>query len=213
VARRRNPAKKKDDAEDARIACRIALDRHEQLRPLIPHGEIAAELRSIARDDDRAAKDEQRLLNRLRADLIATFPQALVISKGDLGAPTFLRFLQRWPTARALQGVSRTRLATFARSCFHGWPDRFANQVKEALASEQFKPKEEMVRAKADGIVLVVTQLLAIGAQRRAWERRMGELLLGGPRQGRDRIAPEEKEGQAFPAAESTSASPGSGTG
>ena len=28
VARRRGPAKKKDDAEDARIACLIALDRH-----------------------------------------------------------------------------------------------------------------------------------------------------------------------------------------
>ena len=35
VARRRGPAKKKDD-EDARIACLIALDRFERLRRLIP---------------------------------------------------------------------------------------------------------------------------------------------------------------------------------
>jgi hypothetical protein len=33
VARRRGPAKKKDDAEDARIACLLALDRHAGLRP------------------------------------------------------------------------------------------------------------------------------------------------------------------------------------
>lgn len=38
VARRRGPAKKKDDVEDARIACSLALDRFERLRPLVPHG-------------------------------------------------------------------------------------------------------------------------------------------------------------------------------
>ena len=49
VARRRGPVRKKDDAEDAHIACLLALDRHERLRPLIPHGELAGELRAIAR--------------------------------------------------------------------------------------------------------------------------------------------------------------------
>ena len=48
ISRRRGPAKKKDDAEDARIACLLALDRFAELRPLIPHGPIAAELRAIA---------------------------------------------------------------------------------------------------------------------------------------------------------------------
>lgn len=98
VARRRGPAKKKDDAEDARIACVIALDRFERLRVLVPHGPEAAELRSITRDDERSAKDERRILNRLRADLIGTFPAALVIAGDDMGAPTVLRLLERWPT-------------------------------------------------------------------------------------------------------------------
>ena len=74
VARRRGPARKKDDSEDARILCLLALDRHQVLRPLIPHGEAAAELRAIARDDERVARDERRLLNRLRADLMAAAP-------------------------------------------------------------------------------------------------------------------------------------------
>ena len=87
IARRRGPAKKKDDAEDARIACLLALDRFERLRPLIPHGELAAELRAIARDDERATKDERRLLNRLRQDLLSVFPAALAIAGADLGAP------------------------------------------------------------------------------------------------------------------------------
>src|SRR5213594_171214 len=43
VARRRGPARKKDDAEDARIACLLGLDRFSHLSPLIPHGELANE--------------------------------------------------------------------------------------------------------------------------------------------------------------------------
>jgi transposase len=69
VSRRRGPARKKDDAEDARICCLLALDRHAGLKRLIPHGQIAGELRSIARDDERACRDERRLLTRLRADI------------------------------------------------------------------------------------------------------------------------------------------------
>jgi hypothetical protein len=38
VARRRGPARKKDDAEDARICCLLALDPHSALRAFVPHG-------------------------------------------------------------------------------------------------------------------------------------------------------------------------------
>jgi hypothetical protein len=48
IARRRGPASKKDDAEDARLACLLALDPHTSLRPPVPHGELAGELRAIA---------------------------------------------------------------------------------------------------------------------------------------------------------------------
>jgi hypothetical protein len=185
VARRRGPAKKKDDAEDARICCLLALDRHASLRPLVPHGELAAELRSIARDDERAARDERRLLNRLRQDLLSTFPAARHIARDDLGAPTTRKLLQRWPTHAELAHASRAELAGFARAAHHGWPERLADRVQAALAADQFTPRDYLVRAKADSIRLAATQLLAIGTQRRIWERRMGALLLGAPRYGR----------------------------
>jgi hypothetical protein len=94
VACRRGPAKKKDD-DDARICCLLALDAHLELRKLIPHGQAGAELRAIARDDERAARDEWRIGNRLRADLLAVFPAAIDIAAGDLGGPVFLRLLER----------------------------------------------------------------------------------------------------------------------
>ena len=140
IARRRGPARKKDDAGDARIACLLALDRFERLRPMVAHGDEAAELRAIARDDERAVRDERRLLNRLRADLIATFPAALTIAGDDMGAPTFLRLLERWPTANALAEASRDDLLALARAGHHGWPDRFADRVQTALAAKHSWP-------------------------------------------------------------------------
>ena len=77
MARRRGPERKKDDGEDARIACLLSLDRFERLRPLVTHGEMAGELRAVAGDHERPARDQRRLLNRLRQDLIVAFPTAL----------------------------------------------------------------------------------------------------------------------------------------
>ncbi len=193
VARRRGPARKKDDPEDARILCLLALDRHTTLRPLIPHGEVAAELRSIARDDERAARDERRLLNRLRADLIAAHPAALVFAGEDLGAPTVLKLLERWPTEETLAAAPDTELEAFFRSCRHGWPNRAVRKVRQALEASRFTPKPHLVRAKAATIRLAASQLLLLHDQRRAWERRMGELLASMTPSG------GEDQGQAVP--------------
>ncbi len=107
VARRRGPARKKDDAEEARIDCHIALIASSACVRWCLLGEEAAELRAIARDHERSSRDERRLLNRLRADLIATFPAVVAIAGDDMGRPTFLRLLERWPTANALTSASR----------------------------------------------------------------------------------------------------------
>jgi transposase len=209
IARRRGPARKKDDPEDARIACLLALDPHAGLKPLVPHGELAAELRSIARDDERAARDQTRLLNRLRADLTSVFPAALVVADGDLGAPTVLRLLERYPSAQLLQQASGEDLVALARAGKHRHPARFADKVAAALAAEQFTPRGYLARAKADTIRLTAVQLLALGTQRRSWERRM-DTLLGGPRRRRNPPQADER-GQAFPGGEIYLSFPGLG--
>ena len=211
VARRRGPAKKKDDAEDARICCLLALDAYLDLRKLIPHGQMGAELRAIARDDERAARDERRISNRLRADLLAVFPAAMDIAGPDLSAPVFLRLLERWPSAAGLAGASRQDVETLARSARHGWPGRFADRVAEATAIPRLPVRPELARAKAGAIRLAAAQLLLLRAQRKEWERRMGELLLGAPRTGRDHTVKDPDPGKAFPGGEIYLSMPGLG--
>jgi transposase len=211
VARRRGPAKKKDDAEDARICCLLALDQYTELRKLVPHGELGAELRAITRDDTRAVRDERRLGNRLRADLLAVFPAAVDIAAGDLGAAVFLKLVERWPSAAELAAASRQEIVALARSARHGWPETFADRVATALAAPQLPVRPELARAKAGTIRLTTAQLLLLRAQRRAWERRMGELLLGAPRTGRDKTPKDPDPGKAFPGGETYLSMPGLG--
>jgi hypothetical protein len=211
VARRRGPARKKVDAEDARICCLLALDRHAALKTLIPHGQIGGELRAIGRDDERAARDQRRLLNRLRADLQTTYPAALVLAGKDLGAPTVLRLLERWPTQPELAKASREELVEFARLGRHGWPEKFTDRVTAALTAPSLPTRDYLVRAKAAGIRLAAVQLLALHEARRGWEQRMAELLLGGPRSGRDHTVTDPDPGKAFPGGEIYLSFPGLG--
>jgi transposase len=211
VARRRGPAQKKDDAEDARICCLLALDSYLDLRKLIPHGETGTELRAIARDDERAARDQRRIGNRLRADLLAVFPAAIDIADGDLGSAVFLQLLQRWPAADALAAVPAGEIEAFARAARHGWPARFAGQVTAALAEPRLNVRPELARAKSGTIALAAAQLLLLRAQRKAWEKRMGELLLGAPRTGRDKAPGDPSPGKAFPGGEIYLSMPGLG--
>jgi hypothetical protein len=211
VARRRGPAKKKDDSEDARICALMAPDACLDLRQLIPHGEAGTELRGIARDDARAARDERRIGNRLRADLLAVFPAAIDIAAGDLGAPAFLKLLERWPSAGALAAASREEVEALARPARHGWPGRFADRAGQAMAAPRLAPRPALARAKEGSIQLAAAQLLAIRAQRRAWELRMGEILLGAPRYGRDKTPKDPDPGKAFPGGETCLSMPGPG--
>jgi transposase len=211
VARRRGPAKKKDDAEDARICCLLALDQFVELRKLIPHGDLAGELRSIARDDERATRDQRRLLNRLRADLLATFPVALAIAGEDLGSPVILKLLATWPTHAQLAEAGAEAIEAFARTAKHGWPDRFAARVADALAVPQLPVRDYLIRAKATTIALTATQLLALRDARKTWERRMAELLLGDTRYGRAKQPRNPDPGKAVPGGDIYLSFPGLG--
>jgi transposase len=99
----------------------------------------------------------------------------------------------------------------FARAHKHGWPDRFADRVEQALAVPGLPTRDYLVRAKAAGIRLAAVQLLALHDARRGWEQRMAALLLGGPRTGRDHTVKDPDPGNTFPGGDIYLSFPGLG--
>ena len=213
VARRRGPARKKDDAEDARICCLLACDRHAALKRLVPHGQVGGELRAIARDDERAARDQRRLLNRLRADLQSTYPAA---ARCCSARPIWVRrpCCGCWNAGPPRPSWPPPAATSWSRSpAPAGTAGRSASPTASptALATPSLPVRDYLVRAKAAGIRLAAVQLLALHDTRRGWERRMGELLLGGPRIGRDHTAKDPDPPNAFPGGEIYLSFPGLG--
>ena len=152
------------------------LTDRERHRPLSLSSAEREEIRALARDDERATRDQQRLLNRLRQDLLAVFPQALE-AFDDLSAPTCLAFLARWPSAVEAAAVNETELEAFLRERRHGWPARTAKRVRAALEAPALRAPAHLAQAKAGAIRLAAEQPLLIYRQRKAWQQRLGELL------------------------------------
>lgn len=166
----------KTDPADAELLARILLTDRERHRPLSLSSAEREEIRALARDDERASRDQRRLLNRLRQDLLAVFPQALE-AFDDLSAPTCLAFLARWPSAAEAAAVDEAELEAFFRSQRHGWPERTAKRVRAALTAPALRAPTHLAQAKAGSIRLAAEQLLLIYRQRREWEKRLGQLL------------------------------------
>ena len=102
-------------------------------------------------------------------------------------------------------------IEAFAGAAKHGWPDRFAARVTDALSAEQLPVKDYLVRAKETTIALTATPLLALRQARKAWERRMGELLLGSPRYGRAKQPKDPDPRKAIPSGDIYLSLPGPG--
>jgi hypothetical protein len=137
-----------------------------------------AALRAVARDDERAARDEWRLLNRLRQDLLAVFPEARTAFP-RLAGPSRYAFLARWPTAEAARRVGAEELEQFLRAQRHGWPARTAARVLAALAAEALAAPPDVAQPKAGAIRLAAEHLLLLYRQRAAWRKPLAGLLAG----------------------------------
>ena len=173
---RTRPAGPKSDPADAELLARILVTDRDRHRPLRPSSPQVAALRALARDDERTSRDERRLLNRLRHDLLEVFPQALAAFPhlADLSA---LAFLARWPTAAAAQQLGPEELERFFRECQHGWSARTAARVRAALGAEALAAAPAVARAMAGTIRLAAEQLLLLRRQRGVWRKELAALL------------------------------------
>jgi transposase len=168
----------KTDPADAELLARILLTDRGRHRPLRPSSPQVEAIRALARDDERACRDERRLLNRLRQDLLEVFPQALEAFP-RLASVSALAFPARWPTAEAARQLGRPELEQFLREHQHGWPARTAAPLHAALTAEALTARPSLACAKAGAIRLAAEQLLLLHRQRAAWRKQLEALLRG----------------------------------
>jgi transposase len=168
----------KTDPADAELLARILLTDRDRHRPLLPGSPLAGEIAAIARADERASRDQRRLLNRLRQDLLDAFPQALGAFP-DLAGATALTFLARWPSAEAARAAPDADLRALLRARRHAQPARTAARIRAALDADALAAPAHLARARADTIRLGAEQLLLLHRQRAAWRARLRALLAG----------------------------------
>ena len=168
----------KTDPADAELLARILVTDRDRHQPLRPSSVAVEELRVLARQDETASRDETRLRNRLRQDLLAAFPAALDAFP-DLAALSALRFLERWPTATEADALSEAELAAFLRAQGHSRAKAAAARVHAALHADVLAAPAHLADARAGAIRLAARQLLLLREQRAAWEKRLREVLDG----------------------------------
>ena len=168
----------KTDPADAELLARILVTDRDRHQPLRPSSATVEELRVLARQDETASRDQRRLLNRLRQDLLAVFP-ALLDAFPDLGTVGALAFLDAWPTATAARALSRVEIEAFLRRHGHGRPVAAATRIHAALQADALAAAPHLAEARAGAIQLAARQLLLLHRQRHAWEQRLHALLDG----------------------------------
>jgi transposase len=168
----------KTDPADAELLARILVTDRARHRPLQASSPLVEELRVLARQDERASRDQRRLLNRLRQDLLGVFPQALVAFPALEGVSA-LAFLARWPTVEAARRLDQPELEAFLRQHLHGRARSAAARIQAALQADALVAPPHLAAATAGAIQLTAEQLLLLHRQRRAWLARLHALLAG----------------------------------
>jgi transposase len=168
----------KTDPADAELLARILVTDRDRHHPLRPSGPLVEELRVLARQDEVAGRDQTRVLNRLRQELLAAFP-AVLDAFPTLAALSALRFLEGWPSAAEAGALSEAEIATFLRRQGHHRSDAAAARVHAALHADVLAAPAHLATARAGAIRLAARQLLLLREQRAAWEQRLRELLAG----------------------------------
>ena len=168
----------KTDPADAELLARILVTDRDRHQALQPSSAQVQELHVLARQDEVASRDQRRLLNRLRQQLLAVFP-AMLEAFPDLKTVTALAFLERWPTATAARSLSPAEIEAFLRQYGHNRPQAAATRSHAAFQAEALTAPTHLAAAHAGAIQLAARQLLLLRSQRQAWEKRLRELLDG----------------------------------
>lgn len=176
VERRRKPSGAKSDPLDARLLADIGRAELPYLRQLKPDNEIIQELKMLTRDQEGLIQEKTSQTNKLIACLKTYYPVALDLFS-NANSPVFLAFLQAYPTLEAARKASVPELAAFLKAHKHPQPNKTAVAIWTKLHAPQLEANAPTVRAKARLMLALVSQLNALQAEIKAYDKAIQDLF------------------------------------
>jgi transposase len=163
----------KDDSRDAQVlACSLRTDQHA-FRCLSTDDPLVIELREWSRIYDELKQEQNRLTNRMRAQLWRYYPQAIELSD-DLAAAWFLDLWQQAPTPAKAARVSEKTIARILKPYRVRRLD--AAEVLRILRRPPLAVAPGTTEAATAHIRTIAARLRLINQQIKEAERRLDEL-------------------------------------
>ncbi|MFN2205507.1 MAG: IS110 family transposase [Candidatus Promineifilaceae bacterium] len=158
----------KDDDRDAQLLAEILRTDRGQLIPWQPDGPLVRQMRTLLTWVDQLTKSIVRQRNRLRANLLRFYPQALN-AFGNLQTQFCLRFLAAFPSPASLEMLGYERFTAFCRQAGYYEYDRYPH-IWHALSMEGFQQQDnplfgQQVAWQAEGLLAMLLHKRRLIAQ------------------------------------------------
>jgi transposase len=163
----------KNDPLDAALACELVRLHRDWLRALPALPAEVRELQMLVEARRGLVGHRAGLCNQLTAVLKGYFPQALLLTGQDIGAPLCLAFLRRWPTLAAVQ---RARPETLRRF-YYTHQVRSAESIAQRLAlvrtAVALTDDAAVLATSPVQVAAILAQLQVLGAAIADYDRRI----------------------------------------
>jgi len=167
--------KLKSDPLDARVLADILRTDRKNHRPIFPDSELAKELKMLTQDHQHLVRERTRLSNQLTTCLKSYYPIALSMFS-DIDRKCALTFLKKYPTLKEARTLSLPELRNFLQSLSYGRPKEI-ERMHRLLFTPQIPVRASVARAKSRYMLALVSQLLPLLEEIKAYEKEIERLL------------------------------------
>jgi transposase len=177
---RASGSRAKSDPFDAFCLAELARTDHHRFRALTPDSDETKALRALTRSREDLVGTRVALANRLRSELEASWPGAVLLFS-EIDSAISLAFLARYPSPEDARGLAEKRLENFLTR--HGYSGR--KSASELLKRLREAPKgragEAEGRARREVVMGLVATLKALIEQIRRLEDRIAKAVRAHP--------------------------------
>lgn len=186
----------KSDDYDARVLAEFLRTDHAHLHALRPSSDQGQELKMLTCDYNRMVKERTRLINQLKNTLKEYYPLFLEVFE-DVTQDAALDFLQAYPSAEALEGLTQKRWQQFAQA--HRIRRKRSAQLWERLQKPTLPMPAHVVRAKSRLVGVLVEQLRMVVKAAAEYKEEVERFFADCPAAKIARSLPGGKSGATIP--------------